>query len=61
MPLDEYITETMTLLETQPEADEVLVERVKGFRFAERDGVFDEIYPAFNAAITATLGQAPKS
>jgi uncharacterized oxidoreductase len=61
MPLEEYITETMTLLEMQPEAEEILVERVKGFRFAERDGVYDEIYPAFNEAITASLGQAPKS
>ena len=61
MPLDEYITETMTLLQTQPQAAEILVERVKGFRFAERDGAFDEIYPAFNEAITASLGQAPKS
>ena len=59
MPLDEYITETMTLLQTQPQAAEILVERVKGFRFAERDGVYDEIYPAFNEAITAGLGQAP--
>jgi uncharacterized oxidoreductase len=61
MPLDEYITETMTLLQTQPQAEEILVERVKGFRFAERDGAFDEIYPAFNEAITAGLGQAPNS
>jgi uncharacterized oxidoreductase len=61
MPLDEYITETMTLLQTQPQAAEILVERVKGFRFAERDGAFDEIYPAFNEAMTAGLGQAPNS
>jgi uncharacterized oxidoreductase len=58
MPLDEYITETMTLLQTQPQAEEILVDRVKGFRFAERDGAFDEIYPAFNQAITASVGQA---
>ena len=38
MPLDEYITETMTLLQTQPQADEIVVERAKRFRFAERDG-----------------------
>jgi uncharacterized oxidoreductase len=61
MPLDEYITETMTLLQTQPQAEEILVERVKGFRFAERDGSFDEIYPAFNEAIAAGLGQARNS
>jgi uncharacterized oxidoreductase len=57
MPLDEYIAETMMLLQAQPDADEVVVERVKGFRFAERDGVYDDIYPAFNQAITASLGR----
>ena len=53
MPLDDYITETMTLLQTQPQADEIVVERVKGFRFAERDGRYDDIYPAFNQAVTS--------
>jgi uncharacterized oxidoreductase len=48
MPLDEYIEETMTLLQTQPQADEIIVDRVKGFRFAERDGTYDDIYPRFN-------------
>jgi uncharacterized oxidoreductase len=57
MPLDEYITETMTLLQTRPQADEIVVERVKRFRFAERDGVYDDIYPAFNEVITAALGR----
>ena len=61
MPLDEYIAETMTLLQTQPEAEEILVERVKRFRFAERDGVYQDIYPAFNEAITAGLGRARSS
>jgi uncharacterized oxidoreductase len=53
MPLDEYITETMTLLQTQPQADEIIVERVKRFRFAERDGTYDDIYPGFNQTMTA--------
>ncbi len=57
MALDEYIAETMTLLQTQPEATEIVVERVKRFRFAERDGVYDDIYPAFNQAMTAKLGE----
>ena len=48
MPLDDYITETMSLLQTQPDADEIVVERVKGFRFAERNGVFDDIYAKVN-------------
>ena len=55
MPLDEYITETMTLLQTQPHADEIVVEHAKRFRFAERDGVYDDIYPAFNQAMTSGL------
>jgi uncharacterized oxidoreductase len=57
MPLDEYVTETMTLLQTQPQADEIIVERVKSFRFAERDGTYDEIYPGFNEATSAGLAR----
>jgi uncharacterized oxidoreductase len=48
LPLDDFISEVMTLLKTKPDADEVVVERAKGFRFAERDGAYDEIYPVFN-------------
>jgi uncharacterized oxidoreductase len=58
MPLDEYIAETMSLLQTQPEADEIVVERVRPFRFAERDGLYDEVYLALNEAITAALVQS---
>ena len=57
MPCDEYVTETMTLLQTQPQADEIIVERVKGFRFAERDGAYDDIYAAFNQTMVAALRQ----
>jgi uncharacterized oxidoreductase len=57
MPCDEYVTETMTLLQTQPQAEEIVVEQVKGFRFAERDGTYDEIYPAFNQRMTAAQRQ----
>lgn len=56
MPLEEYVTETMTLLQTQPQADEIVVERVKMFRFAERDGTYADIYPRFNETITAMFG-----
>jgi uncharacterized oxidoreductase len=57
MPLDEYITETMTLLRTQPQADEIVVERVKRFRFAEREGVYDDIYVPFNEVMLQTRGR----
>ncbi|MGV0554311.1 oxidoreductase, partial [Mycobacterium kansasii] len=50
------ITETMTLLQTQPQANEIVVELVKMFRYAERDGTYDDIYPRFNETITAMFG-----
>ncbi len=49
MPLAEFIAEAMMLLQTQPDAQEIVVERAKGFRYAERDGAYGEIYPVFNA------------
>jgi uncharacterized oxidoreductase len=55
MPLDDYIAETMKLLQGRPQADEIVVERAKPFRFAERNGAYDDIYPAFNQAVTAAL------
>ncbi len=57
-PLEDYVAETMTLLQAQPEADEIIVEPVKRLRFAERDGVYGDVYPAFNEAMTAGLGRA---
>ncbi|SPM33544.1 Short-chain dehydrogenase involved in D-alanine esterification of teichoic acids [Mycobacterium rhizamassiliense] len=55
MPLDDYVAETMALLQSQPDAAEIVVERVKAFRYAERDGTYHDIYPVFNEAITAWL------
>lgn len=51
MPLADYVSETMHLLETQPDAAEILVERVKMQRFAEREGKYDTFYPQFNATM----------
>jgi len=42
MPLDEFIEETLALFAQNPTPEEILVERVKGFRFAERDGTVKE-------------------
>jgi uncharacterized oxidoreductase len=58
MPLDEYVAETMELLRSHPESVEVVVERARRFRNAERDGVYDEIYPRFNEQMTAALAEA---
>ncbi|WP_026931765.1 SDR family oxidoreductase [Glycomyces tenuis] len=44
MPLDEFASEVMGLLESEPEARQILVERVKRQRWAEVDGTYDEIF-----------------
>jgi uncharacterized oxidoreductase len=53
MPLKEYIEETVNLIRTQPDAAEILVERVYPLRFAEKSGKYDEFYKQFNDAMTA--------
>ena len=45
MPLKEFLDETIHLIKAQPNATEILVERVKPLRFAEHNGV--EKYTAF--------------
>ncbi len=47
MPLTEYLAETMHLLQTEPHGTEILVERVKPLRFAER-GDYDELFKTRN-------------
>jgi uncharacterized oxidoreductase len=48
MPLKDYISETMHLLEITPDATEILVERVKRQRFAERNGTHAEVFDFTN-------------
>ncbi len=49
MPLDEFADEVMGLIESQPDATEILVERVKFLRFAEVEGRYAESVRAINA------------
>ncbi len=48
MPLQDYISETMKLLKETPDAPEILVERVKMQRFAEKSGNYDAFFEKFN-------------
>lgn len=48
MPLGEYIDETMSILEEQPDASEVLVERVKFLRYGEARGDQAQVIAALN-------------
>ncbi|MCP3734444.1 SDR family oxidoreductase [Sphingomonas sp. RP10(2022)] len=47
-PLDDFADEVMRLFAAQPTPDEILVERVRGFRNAERDGKFAETMQQLN-------------
>jgi uncharacterized oxidoreductase len=50
MPLDEYADEVMSLLESQPDAREIQVERVKFLRYGEVRGDYDQVVDALNAS-----------
>jgi uncharacterized oxidoreductase len=50
MPLDEFIAEAVGLLESQPEAKEIQVERVKFLRYGEARGDYDQVVATLNAA-----------
>lgn len=49
-PLDEFVGEVMNLIETQPDAREIQVERVKFLRYGEARGDYDQVVAAVNAS-----------
>jgi short-subunit dehydrogenase involved in D-alanine esterification of teichoic acids len=50
VPLDDFITEVMSLLESQPDATEIQVERVKFLRYGEARGDYEQVVATLNAA-----------
>jgi uncharacterized oxidoreductase len=56
MPLADYLAETLELLKTQPDATEILVERVKPLRFAEQNGPekYAAFFKQFNEAMSSS-------
>ncbi|MGH3692048.1 MAG: SDR family oxidoreductase [Microbacterium sp.] len=48
MPLDEFVDEVMALIESQPEATEIQVERVKFLRYGEARGDYAQVVAALN-------------
>jgi uncharacterized oxidoreductase len=48
MPLEDFVAETMKLLETQPDAKEIQVERVKFLRYGEARGDYDQVVATLN-------------
>jgi hypothetical protein len=43
MPLDEFVAEAVALLDAQPDAKEIQVERVKFVRYGEARGDYDQV------------------
>jgi uncharacterized oxidoreductase len=43
MPLEDYLDEVVDLLEADPKAEQILVERVKGQRNAEAEGRYADV------------------
>lgn len=52
MPLDQFITEVMQILKTQPTPSEICVENVKGLRFAAASGRYDAVFAGLNSGWT---------
>jgi uncharacterized oxidoreductase len=50
MPLDEFVTEVLALLQAQPDAREIQVERVKFLRYGEARGDYDQVVETLNAS-----------
>ena len=53
MPVNEFISETMSILTNFPEATEIVAERAKAMRFAER-GDYDAFFAKYNREWTAS-------
>lgn len=48
MPLDDFVSEVMALLESQPDAKEIQVENVKFLRYGEARGDYDQVVATLN-------------
>jgi uncharacterized oxidoreductase len=49
VPLDEFVDDVIRLLETEPDANEIQVERVKFLRYAEARGDYDKVVATLNS------------
>ena len=49
MPLDEFVADVMALLESEPDAKEIQVERVKFLRYGEARGDYDKVVATLNS------------
>ena len=52
MPLEDFIAQTMEILNQQPTPAEICVKNVHGLRFAEASGKFDAVFNGLNDAMS---------
>lgn len=57
MPLDDFASEAMELLSQEPTPKEILVERVRTHRWAERDGTYDDLVAQRSQALAMLPGR----
>ncbi|MGW0083969.1 SDR family oxidoreductase [Streptomyces sp. NPDC003393] len=57
LPLDDFATEVMDLLGTEPTPREILVDRVLVHRWAERDGTYDDLVAQRSQALAMLPGR----
>ncbi|AFL90371.1 short-chain dehydrogenase, teichoic and lipoteichoic acid D-alanine esterification [Terriglobus roseus DSM 18391] len=53
MPLADYLSDTLNFLRDNPDAPEVIIDRVKPLRFAAQGGDYDIFYKTFNDRMIA--------
>jgi uncharacterized oxidoreductase len=61
MPLKEFIAEVMEIFKTQPTPSEILVERVKQMRNAERESRYDGTFAGLNGGMAARFEEEWKA
>lgn len=55
MPLADYISETVSLIDAPPASGEILVEKVLPLRWAEKNGSYEQVFENVNGAFAEAL------
>jgi uncharacterized oxidoreductase len=53
MPLDDFLSEVMAILQTQPDIEQIIVDNVRFLRFAEAGGAYDTVLSLLSGTIHA--------
>jgi short-subunit dehydrogenase involved in D-alanine esterification of teichoic acids len=59
MPLDDFLSEVMTILQTQPDPGQIIVDNVRFLRFAEAGGTYGKVLSLLSGTDHASEGKLP--